>query len=484
MNQVLKILLLEDNPDDAALIQLLLQRSGMHFSAVVANDEKEFLDAIEKNEFDAVLADNALPQYSSLEALKIIKDKDPHTAFILVTGTVSEEFAVHIIQKGADDYILKTNLTRLSPAISKAVEKKKIQKEKEIAEKNIEKEKELNDSIINSLPAIFYYCDIHGNFLRCNKNFESISGFSLEETIKMSPTDFFEYPKKEPPSVWIEKVFSEGYAESEAMLISKGGKRIPYYFTGSAVHLDGQSCLIGIGIDISARKKSEKEQRQLNSELRRLSAHQQNVREEEQTRIAREMHDELGQQITGLKMDLGWLKKKISVNNDPVSLHNKLNEMNIMLDKTVQSIRKIASELRPSILDDLGIYAALEWQSREFEQRFHIPVIFISTEKELQLPPPIATGLFRIFQESLTNIARHAEATKINSWLERDKNDVILTVTDNGKGFILANEKETKTMDLLGMKERAIVMGGTLEIISEPGKGTSIKLVVDVKNKS
>src|SRR5258705_3122979 len=119
------------------------------------------------------------------------------------------------------------------------------------------------------------------------------------------------------------------------MFKTRSGEKIPYYFTGSAVRFEDQICLIGIGMDISARKQAEKELRQLNSELRRLSAHLQNVREEEQTRIAREIHDELGQQITGLKMDLSWLKKKITSNTEPVAIQEKINSMNDLLDKTV-----------------------------------------------------------------------------------------------------------------------------------------------------
>lgn len=483
MNSEFRLLLLEDNPDDADLIKKLLQRSGMRFSATVASDEREFLKAIENGGYDAVLADNALPQYSSMEALNLIKQKDPDTAFILVTGTVSEEFAVNIIQQGADDYILKTNLTRLSPAIAKAVEKKRIQKAKETAEKNIEREKDLSNSIINSLPAIFYYCDAQGNFLRCNESFETVLGYGWGEISKMSPEDFFEYPKKEKAGQWLEKVFAEDYAETEAMLLTKDGRKIPYFFTCSTVRIDDKNCVIGVGIDISARKQWEKEQRQLNSELRRLSTHLHNIREEEQARIAREIHDELGQQITGLKMDLSWLKKKLTSNTDFVAIQEKLGNMNSVLDKTVQTIRKIASELRPSILDDLGLYAALEWQSREFEQRFHIPVRFISNVKDLQVPSAIATGLFRIYQESLTNIARHAEAKIIEATLELENdNSIVLTITDDGKGFHLTPEKHRKTMGLLGMKERAISIGGKLDIKSEPGKGTTVMITVRPEN--
>ncbi|HKB45247.1 MAG TPA: response regulator [Chitinophagaceae bacterium] len=480
MDAEYKLLLLEDNPDDAALIGKLLERSGMKFSSILASDEKEFLKAIGENQFDAVLADNALPQYSSMEALNLIKKKNPDTAFILVTGTVSEEFAVNIIKQGADDYILKTNLTRLSAAINKAVEKKRIKKEKETAEKNIEKEKELSDSIINSLPAIFYFCDAKGNFLRCNNNFENVSGYSYEEINKMLLENFFE-PKKEHVHKWIEKVFTRGYAETEAMFKTRSGEKIPYYFTGSAVRFEDELCLIGIGMDISARKQAEKEMQQLNSELRRLSAHLQNVREEEQTRIAREIHDELGQQITGLKMDLNWLKKKLTSNTEPMAMQEKISSMNELLDKTIQTIRKIASELRPSILDDLGLYAALEWQSQEFEKRFNIPVQFSTEVNQLEIAPAVASGLFRIYQESLTNVARHAEAKKIVASLQLKDKNLVLTVTDDGKGFVANDDK--KTLGLLGMKERALTMGGKIEIKSEPGKGTTVIITVSPEEK-
>jgi two-component system sensor histidine kinase UhpB len=481
MDSELKLLLLEDNPADAELIQLLLKRSGMQFDATVASDEKEFLKAMDEKNFDAVLADNALPQYSSIEALKLIRKKDPGIAFILVTGTVSEEFAVSIIQQGADDYILKTNLTRLSPAINKAVEKKRIQKEMETAEKNIEKEKELSDSIINSLPAIFYLCNANGKFLRCNKNFEKISGYTWEEINGMMSENFFEYARKEDGKNWVEKVLDRKQMETEALFITKRGEKIPYYFTCSAIHFNDQNCIIGVGMDISARKRTEKELQQLNMALRRLSAHIQNVREEEQTRIAREIHDELGQQITGLKMDVSWLKKKIASNTEPLAIGEKLSSMNDLLDKTIQTIRKIASELRPSILDEIGLYAALEWQGREFEKRSQIPVQFTSTEKELEISPAVATGLFRIFQESLTNIGRHAEAKTIVASLEKVSNELVLTVTDDGKGFI--SDKQRKTMGLLGMHERALSIGGKLEILSELGKGTTIRITVSPQGK-
>ncbi len=260
MDTALKLLLLEDDPADADLIQMLLRRSGMRFIANVVGDEKEFLKALDENSFDAVLADNALPQYSSMQALKIIKQRNPFVAFILVTGTVSEEFAVKIIQQGADDYILKNNLARLPSALNKAVENKKIQKEKYLAEKELS---------------------------------------------------------------------------------------------------------------------------ELNEQLRDLTAHLQEIREEEQIRIAREIHDELGQMLTAIKMDIITAGKNLE--KSIADVRGYLSEALEMVDNTMWAIRRIASELRLGILDDLSLIAALEWQSEAFEKHHNIKCIFSSSVSDLQV---------------------------------------------------------------------------------------------------
>ncbi|MEI9809411.1 MAG: response regulator [Bacteroidota bacterium] len=354
METELKLLFLEDDPADAELLQKLLQRAGMQFKAVVASDENEFLEAMKSNGYHAVLADNALPQYSSVEALKLIRSTNPHVAFILVTGTVSEEFAVKIIQQGADDYILKTNLTRLPSAIVNAIEKKRIQREKETAEKEIEKEKELSSSIINSLPGIFYLCDKEGKFLRWNGNVERISGYTAAEITGMNVKHFFTGNTYGHISGYLQQSFTAGYGETEAFFLTKEGKIIPYYLTAKAVNFEHKECLICVGLDISASKRSETELKQLNEELRHVSGHLERIKEEEQARIAREVHDQLGQQLTGLKMDLSWLQKNSDTKNGTEEWKNKIKEMDEMMDEAVRTVRKIASDLRPSILDDFG----------------------------------------------------------------------------------------------------------------------------------
>jgi len=174
-------------------------------------------------------------------------------------------------------------------------------------------------------------------------------------------------------------------------------------------------------------------------------------------------------------MDVAWLKKAAAPEQE--AFHKKLNEMSALLDISIQSVRKIASNLRPSILDDFGLEAALQWQSNEFEKRFSIPVKLETNGNEPGIPPDTATGLFRLFQESLTNVARHANASQVNASLNIDGDKIMMKIADNGKGFDISQTRN-KSLGLLGMKERTLMLKGKLDITSKPGEGTLVTITV------
>ena len=207
-----------------------------------------------------------------------------------------------------------------------------------------------------------------------------------------------------------------------------------------------------------------------------LSEHLQNVKEEERTQIAREIHDELGQQLTVMKMDISWLAEKLG--NQDNAVVQRMTDLNAMLDTTVSTVRRIAYELRPSILDDMGLAAAIEWQLSEFKKKSGVKTEFKHNQKELPLPENVKIGLFRIVQESLTNVSRYANAGKVMVSLQQNEKLLVLSIIDNGTGF----DKETiavkKTLGILGMKERTVMMGGNYEIDSTPGKGTTVSVTV------
>ena len=233
--------------------------------------------------------------------------------------------------------------------------------------------------------------------------------------------------------------------------------------------------------DVTERRRAEETQNRSYEEIRQLSNHLQNIREEERSHIAREIHDELGQQLTVLKMNVLGLGKKLD--GADTAIHEKISEIIDMLDETVRSVRKISSELRPSLLYNLGLVAAIEWQLKEFEKGSGIKTVFIEPAEELEISDPAKKGLFRIFQESLTNAGRHANATRIIVSLEQNNGQLILTVEDNGQGFEKEKIGSKQTLGILGMKERCQMMGGDFTIRSAPAKGTAVIAAIPYDGK-
>lgn len=340
-----------------------------------------------------------------------------------------------------------------------------------------------SESIINSLPGVFYLYDREGNFVRWNKNFEKVSGYSGEEIRNMKPLDFFEGIDRDLIEEKITTVFQEGFADVQAYFSMKGGQKMPYYFNGCSATFNGKDYLIGMGIDITDRIKAETEMRERTEEIQRLTGYLEHVREEERTRIAREIHDELGQQLTGLKMDASWLDKKISIATDS-QIHEKIAGMISLIDLTVKTVRRISSELRPGILDDLGLVPALEWQCQEFEKRTGIKSKFHSDLGDYNLDRNLSTNIFRVCQEALTNIARHAQATAVETHLSKKDGFVNLTIADNGIGFDVEEAKSKNSLGLVGMRERAILFHGELVIKTEKGKGTVVVLRAPLLTKN
>jgi signal transduction histidine kinase len=225
------------------------------------------------------------------------------------------------------------------------------------------------------------------------------------------------------------------------------------------------------------RSQAEQELRDSRAQLRALAAHLQSVREEERKLIAREIHDELGQSLTGFKMDLAWMRNRLQPGNPQVSrqpLLDKIAEMGGIIDGAADLIRKICTELRPGILDDLGVLPAMEWQAREFQKRTRIECALKLDVPELDLEPERSTALFRIFQEILTNVARHAAATRVSARLHRMDSTLVLEVTDNGRGISESRLAGEESLGIIGMKERALLFGGEVTLRAAAGKGTTV----------
>ncbi|MGZ3864447.1 MAG: PAS domain-containing sensor histidine kinase [Bacteroidia bacterium] len=239
--------------------------------------------------------------------------------------------------------------------------------------------------------------------------------------------------------------------------------------------------LLGVVHDITERKNAEKSVFFMNEQLRNFSGHLQNIREEERSKVAREIHDDFGQQLTGIKFVLTALKNKNIRENYSPELEKEVMEMISMVDHAIVSVRRIAKELRPGILDDLGLEAAIEWQTKEYEERTGIKITFVSRINNLRFSKDVNTAVFRIFQESLTNVIRHAGASKVTVNLFIEAENIVLEVMDNGKGISEEGKNNVSSLGLLGMSERAMYLGGEFSIERNEGGGTIVTVKIPIQ---
>ena len=353
METKLKILHLEDVSFDVEMVERELKKANIVFEKLVVDNEKDFEDALDNFVPDIILSDHSLPSFDSVGALELVKQKTPSIPFILVTATVSEEFAVNVLHQGASDYILKSNLKRLPSAVMNAIGKSKM---------------------------------------------------------------------------------------------------------------------------ISEKERAEQELKESYEQVRRLASHLQDIREEERAFMAREIHDELGQQLTGLKLDISWMMLKLSEADEEIK--EKIEGMEKMISDSLKTVKKLATELHPALLDKLGIIEAIKWQSREFEKRTNIKIKLDLPVEALNLTAKMAIALFRIYQESLTNIARHAGAANVSCTLKVNNDKVIFNIKDDGVGFDMAGIEKKQSLGLLGMKERTVMIGGKYNITSEPEMGTTVSVLL------
>jgi signal transduction histidine kinase len=353
MKKEISILLLEDDIADAELVKYALREGGLSPSLERVETKDEFLSELKHRVPDLILSDYALPSFDGLTALAIAQEKLPDVPFIFVTGTLGEEVAIRTLKSGATDYVLKTRLSRLVPAVHRALRE----------------------------------------------------------------------------------------ADERA-----------------------------------ERKRAEERLRDSHEQLRALSVYLQYVREEERTRIAREVHDELGQSMTGLKMDLSWLSSRLP--RDLRQLHGKIKSMSSAIDALIQAVRRISTELRPGILDDFGLVAAIEWQAHEFQTRTGIECIVTATVRDGTFDQDTNTAFFRIFQEVLTNVMRHAKATRVDVHLTKEEGLLVMSVQDNGRGISEPEITNVKSIGLLGMRERAGLLGGDFSIHGTPGQGTAVTVKI------
>lgn len=303
--------------------------------------------------------------------------------------------------------------------------------------------------------------------LHCNQRFARFLGMGIQNVIGSSVHELV-WPDDRPKLDALLRSAARKNCRGEIRL--RKVVPLPVHFSLSPLRLDGTRAICLIASDLSDVKRAEQEVRASSEQLRKLAARLLSIREEERTRIAREVHDELGQSLTAVKIDLAWLAGRLPRRN--ALMHKRIRSTRQLASRIIQSIRRISTELRPGVLD-LGLAAAVEWQVQEFQARTGIQCSLRLLTQEV-FAPDISTALFRILQETLTNIARHAKATRVEVVKQKQGDRLVLRISDNGRGFDPEDPSISKSLGLLGMRERAAILGGGVNIASAPGKGTTV----------
>ncbi len=318
----------------------------------------------------------------------------------------------------------------------------------------------------------------NGRFLAVNDSFVAFTGYSREEAVGHTAMELNLWPNPDERRKVMEKLKKENRVRDFKVRVRmKSGEERILLLSVEKIELDGQVCLLHVANDVTLRDRAEEA-------LRALSAKLRSAREEEGTRIAREIHDELGSTLSGLKWDLERIDKMLTTSRNGSQIpdiHQRLGSMTTTIETTITTVQRIASELRPGVLDDLGLVAAIEWQVQQFEARTGLKCHWTNTANEVELDREKSTAVFRILQEILTNVLRHAQASNFYIKLSRTRNHFELEVKDDGCGITKGQRINARSLGLLGMKERALLVGGDVHITGKEGRGTTVLVRVPLR---
>ena len=340
--------------------------------------------------------------------------------------------------------------------------------------------------VIDLVPHFIFAKNRKGQFILVNRAVAEAYGTTVEQLLGKTDADF------NPDAVEVQHFLLDDLEVMDRGIMKDIPEENITDSTGQVHYLHtikipfrpistSEDAILGVSTNITERKKIETQLQASYQKMRQLTARVQEIREEESTRIAREIHDELGQILTGIKMDLAFLEDALleqSNTSQRDKLINKIESTSKLVDGAIQTVRKVTTELRPAILDSMGILAAIEWQAEEFQRRTGIACEYNSPLENIELDRDRSTTIFRILQESLTNIVRHAKATKVRITFRKEDNALFFDVIDNGSGMLYQDVKKLNSFGILGMKERATLIGGHVEIHSIPGKGTTVSVII------
>jgi PAS domain S-box-containing protein len=477
---VLRLLVIEDSEDDAFLLLHRFRESGYACVSTRVDNPQEMRRALVEQAWDAVLSDHSMPQFSAFAALRLLQDMNIDLPFIIVSGVIDEETAITAMRAGAHDYLSKNRLDRLVPAVEREMREARNRSERRTALEALRENEARLRALASNLPGMVFQLvrETGGayRFLYASEGTTAVLGVRPADLIA-APERFFEMVRETDRddllAAFDESALSASTVNWEGRIAAPGGDEKWINLRSSPRRIvSGPLLWEGVVVNITQSKLAEQELRRSRTQLAELSSHLQVIKEEERERIARDIHDELGGNLVAIKFAVALLSQKIPGEAEP--LRERVRAIESVVDDAIATAGRVARELRPGILKDFGLAAAVECQAEDFSQRTGIPCKVLCADYDALPTVETSTALFRIFQEALTNISKHAQATEVHVRLVQEAGDVLLEICDNGRGIDRKALSKPKSYGLRGIRERIKALQGSLEIGRSPGGGTRI----------
>lgn len=463
----MKIVIIEDDDAHLELMEWTIKRVFSNAQIHGFEDIERCLGSLDEIDPDIIISDYLLPGMDGLDFLEELQRRRKDIPVVMVTGQGDEDIAVKAMKLGAYDYIVKSrDFFSLVPSIiQKVIGQKELERALQESQVLYKRERNKLNSVLASMvnPLAVINGDMTIGF--ANPVFERIFG---KETMGKPGQAIF--GKSCDAGVRCLKAIQDQQIQDLEFEDVDGRFWQVTVSPGIEYGADTITAVL-VFQDITERKSYEKR-------LQHLSERMIHLQEEERSRISREMHDELGQVLTALKFDAAWLKDHLP--DGEMTVKKRFQEMCSLIDSSLNAVRRISTDLRPGILDDMGLGPAVEWYATEFERRSGIECLTLIDLPKKRLAGHLETGIYRIVQEALTNIARHAKASLLTISMKQYGETFFVQITDNGLGIEPAKIGSPLSTGISGMRERAEILSGTMEVKSNPGKGTLVNVQVPV----
>lgn len=478
----LRVLFIEDSEDDAMLLTRHLRKEGYSLKSRRVSSLPDLEKALYEGNWDVVISDYVLPGFSALDALAKVQTWREDVPFVVVSGMLDEVTACSMMRAGAQDYLSKDKLDRLAPVIERERHESQIRRERRAALDAVRVNEERFSALAANVPGVIFQMQANASgalkFLYVSEASHMLFGLTVEDVLH-APDPLLGLILEEDRDSFLGDL---KLADERQTTLNWEGRvhaadgTLKWINIRCSPHILDENTTLWEGVmwNITQSRQAEAELRDSRAQLSEFSAHLQRIKEEERDRIARDIHDVLGGTLVGIKISVKLLAGKLDAKDEVLS--KRVKDIGTMLDEAITTAGRVARELRPGILREFGLAAAIESFAEDYTHRSDIPCVVMCSDHDIEADADTALALFRTYQEALTNVTKHAQASRVEVRLMQEYDEIVLEIRDDGKGLRPEDLRKPKSFGLRGIRERLKMLGGSMEVTACHPHGTVMVL--------